>query len=123
MRSFNGKGGQQACWVKLPFLCLIAVTLAFAMVVLVAPLVSTREAKISSDDPSRQLIRDPFKMEAEERLSQERISPRIEEAVVPEEVPAKVDEQEQATTGSSSASELLLQLPSRQGKRMSSFTN
>lgn len=110
MRPFNGKGSQQAFWLKLPFFCLIGVTLAFAMVVLVAPLVSIREAKISSDDPSRQWIRDPFKREAEVLST----SPKIEEAVEPEEVPAKVDEQKQAKTGNSSASELLLQLPSRQ---------
>jgi len=128
MKPLSGKGSQQTCWVKLPFLCLIAVTLVFAMVVLIAPLVSTREAKLLSDDPSRQLIRDQFKIGAEmvtevavaPKIGSEAVSepgavaPMIEKAVVPEVVPAKVEEEQAATGGSN----LLRQLPFQQGRRM-----
>lgn len=52
----RNSGAPKSYWplVKLPCLCLIAATTAFAMTVLVAPYLSGKA--MSSNDPSRQLI-------------------------------------------------------------------
>lgn len=47
-------GAKPTHWVKLPCLCVLAATMAIAMMVLIAPYLSRKA--ISSDDPSRQLI-------------------------------------------------------------------
>lgn len=133
MRPFSaGKGSQlQAFWVKLPFLCLIAATLAFAMVVLIAPLMSTREAKISADDPSRQVVPPEIEEEVIGEAVRESVPPKIEKEVVREMVPPKIEEEvappnveeDQATTSGSNASQVLQQRPWQQGKRIITASN
>lgn len=119
MVPLNGKGGQQAlaCWVKLPFLCLIAVALAFAIVVLIGPLMNNQDPSLLCNDPSnQQLLANPTPKQVAHPLSIEQVPapppeivsappPKIEEQVaVP---PAKIE-----PAASGNASQSLLQFSS-----------
>lgn len=114
------QGGQQACWVKLPFICLVAVALAFAVVVLIGPLMSNQDPSLLCNDPSnqQQLLANPSPKQEVHPLSTKQVAIPPPAAKIEEQVsvpPAKIDDAESAASSSGNASQSLLQFPSEPG--------